>query len=215
MLEVLGVCKSYNGQRVLAPVSFRLHPGQCLGLSGSNGSGKSTLMRIIAGVQNPDAGDIRFDGVSVKNDRKFKRKRLGYVPQANELDGELTVINQLKLWQSACGVSGDIPQDIIELMGLEELMHHKTSGLSGGQQKRVSIAMALLNDPEIIIMDEATAALDKQFAPGLIERLDAFVKAGGMLIWCSHIQEELDTLSTFRLHFENGVASQIPVPPRK
>ena len=78
MLEVRGLCKSYGGRQVLAPVSFALPPGQCLGLAGSNGSGKSTLLRLIAQIQRPDSGEILLDGRSVLGDRQFLRRRLGY-----------------------------------------------------------------------------------------------------------------------------------------
>ena len=77
MLEVRGLCKSYGGRQVLAPVSFVLPPGQCLGLAGSNGSGKSTLLRLLAQVQRPDSGDVLHQGRSVLGDRQFLRRTLG------------------------------------------------------------------------------------------------------------------------------------------
>ena len=119
MLEVRQLCKSYGGRQVLAPISFALPPGQCLGLAGSNGSGKSTLLRLLAQIQRPDSGDVLFQGRSVLGDRQFLRRQLGYVPQSPELARELTVRQQLSLWQRACGLSGPLPQDVLELMGLE------------------------------------------------------------------------------------------------
>ena len=102
MLEVRQLCKSYGGRQVLAPASFVLPPGQCLGLAGSNGSGKSTLLRLLAQIQRPDSGDVRFQGRSVLGDRHFLRQELGYVPQSAELARELTVEQQLDLWRRAC-----------------------------------------------------------------------------------------------------------------
>ncbi|MCI8762868.1 MAG: ATP-binding cassette domain-containing protein, partial [Oscillospiraceae bacterium] len=85
MLEVRELCKSYGGRQVLAPVSFVLPPGRCLGLAGSNGSGKSTLLRLLAQVQRPDSGDVLYRGRSVLGDRQFLRRTLGYAPQSAEL----------------------------------------------------------------------------------------------------------------------------------
>ena len=118
MLEVRGLCKSYGGRQVLSPVSFVLPPGQCLGLAGHNGSGKSTLLRLIAQIERADGGSVLFEGRSVLGDRAFLRRRLGYVPQRAELAQDLTVGQQLKLWQSACGLSGPLPGDVLELLGL-------------------------------------------------------------------------------------------------
>ena len=204
MLEVRGLCKSYGSRQVLAPISFCLPPGQCLGLAGSNGSGKSTLLRLLAQVQRPDRGEILFQGRSVLGDRQFLRRQLGYVPQSAELAPELTVRQQLVLWQRACDLSGDLPGDILELMGLEELMPRPVQDLSGGMAQRVSIAMALLSHPVLLLMDEATAGLDRAYVPRLMDWLEQFAARGGSLIWCSHIQTELDRLCGAVLHLEDG-----------
>ena len=109
MLEIRQLCKSYSGRQVLSPVSFVVPPGQCLGLVGSNGSGKSTLLRLIAQIERPDSGDVLWQGRSVLGDRQFLRRQLGYVPQSAELAQDLTVRQQLVLWQAACGASGPCP----------------------------------------------------------------------------------------------------------
>ena len=161
MLEVRGLCKSYGGRQVLAPISFVLPPGQCLGLAGSNGSGKSTLLRLLAQVQPPDSGDVLYQGRSVLGDRQFLRRTLGYAPQSPELVPELSVKQQLTLWQSACGLTGPLPGDILDLLGLEPLLRRPVRALSGGMAQRVSIALALLSRPKILLMDESTAGLDR------------------------------------------------------
>lgn len=194
MLEICGLCKSYDGRQVLPPVQFCLPQGQCLGITGENGSGKSTLLRLLAQVERPDGGDIRFQGQSVLGDRKFLRERLGYVPQGNDLMQELTVRSQLRLWQSACGCSGPVSPEILDLLGLEPLLNKRIRTLSGGQQHRVSIALALLNDPRILIMDEATTGLDQEYCLNLLDWLEAYMERGGRLIWCSHHQQEIDRL---------------------
>lgn len=204
MLEVRQLCKSYGDRQVLAPVGFVLPPGQCLGLAGSNGSGKSTLLRLIAQVEKADGGDVLYGGRSVLGDRRFLRNMLGYVPQSAELARELAVRQQLDLWQAACGASGPLPGDIVELLGLEPLMKKPIRALSGGMAQRVSVAMALLSRPRVLLMDEATAGLDQGYAPRLLDWLEGYLSGGGSLIWCSHHPEELDRLCGAVLRLENG-----------
>lgn len=206
MLEINGLCKSYHGYQALKPVRFRLAAGQCIGITGENGSGKSTLLRLLAQVERPDQGDILYHGRSVLGDRQFLRAHLGYVPQQNELMQDLTVRRQLKLWQSACGISGPFPGDVVEALGLEPMMSKKIRSLSGGMQRRVSISMALLNSPDILIMDEATTGLDRDYCVRLLDWLEAFMKRGGRLIWCSHHADELERLCGRCVRFTAGTA---------
>ena len=142
MLEVRQLCKSYGGRQVLSPVSFVLPPGQCLGLAGSNGSGKSTLLRLMAQIERPDGGEVLFEGRSVLGDRRFLRSTLGYVPQSAELARELTVGQQLKLWQSACALSGPLPGWVLELLGLERKMEkHEWQAILSTGQKSVCLSI--------------------------------------------------------------------------
>lgn len=194
MLEVKNITKSYRGRQVLPSVSFCLPAGQCLGITGENGSGKSTLLRIIAQVEKPDAGDILFAGNSIRNHRAFFRKQVGYVPQHSELMPDLTVREQLKLWQSACGLSGSISENLMDLLDLQPMLKARTQELSGGMQKRVSIAMALMNDPKILIMDEVTAGLDRDYTARLLTFAEEFLARGGRILWCSHQTEEIQQL---------------------
>lgn len=204
MLEARELCKSYGGRQVLSPVSFLLPSGHCLGLAGSNGSGKSTLLRLLAQIERPDSGDILSEGRSVLGDREFLRRHLGYVPQSAELARELTVEQQLVLWQRACGLKGPLPGDILELLGLEPLLRRPVRALSGGMAQRVSIAMALLPRPRILLMDEATAGLDQDYVPRLLDWLEKFLDGGGSLVWCSHQRPELERLCGAVLRLEDG-----------
>ena len=194
MLEIDGICKSYSGHCVLQDVHFVLPAGHCLGITGENGSGKSTLLRIVAQIEKPDAGDIRYGGKSVLGDRQFLRRKLGYVPQGNDLMEDLTVQAQLKLWQSACNLSGALPEDILELLGIGPMLKKPIRSLSGGMQRRVSIAMALMTRPEVLIMDEATTGLDRDYCEKLLTWLEGYLARGGRILWCSHQKQELDRL---------------------
>lgn len=194
MLEIHNLSKAYHGRQVLAPVRFFLPAGQCLGIVGENGSGKSTLLRLVAQIEKSDTGDILFGGSSILGDKQFLRRHVGYVPQDNDLMPELTARRQLKLWRSACGLSGPIPGRILELMDLQPLLDWLPSELSGGMQRRVSIAMALMNDPKLLIMDEATTGLDKDYTARLLDWLEGYLAKGGRMLWCSHHTQELDRL---------------------
>lgn len=205
MLEICQLCKSYGGRQVLAPIRFVLPPGQCLGLAGSNGSGKSTLLRLIAQIEKPDGGDVLYESRSVLGNRQFLREALGYVPQSPELARELTVRRQLELWRAACGLSGPLPEDILELLGLEPLLKTSVRALSGGMAQRVSIALALLNRPRVLLMDEATSGLDSGYVPKLLDWLEkVYLPGGGSLIWCSHHPDELERLCGAVLTLEDG-----------
>ena len=205
MLEVRQLCKSYGGRQVLAPASFVLPPGQCLGLAGSNGSGKSTLLRLLAQIQRPDSGDVRFQGRSVLGDRHFLRQELGYVPQSAELARELTVEQQLDLWRRASDLTGPTPPEVLELLGLEPLQKKPIRALSGGMAQRVSIALALLARPQVLLMDESTAGLDRDYVPRLLDWLEGvYLPGGGSVIWCSHHPAELERLCGAVLRLEDG-----------
>lgn len=205
MLEAVGLTKRYGARVALAPVSLRLEPGTCLGLAGANGSGKSTLLALLAQTLRPDGGDIRFQGRSVRGDRAFLRAHVGYVPQRTALLGELTVREQLDLWGRSCGLRRRaLPKELQELLGLEELLGQRAGRLSGGMQKRVSIAMALMTGPEYLLMDEAFAALDARYRSRLAVWLRGHLARGGAVLWCSHEPSELTDLCDQAMVLDRG-----------
>lgn len=209
MLEVREVHKSYYGRTVLQPVSFTLNPGECLGIMGTNGSGKSTLLSILAQAEKADGGDILMHGQSVIADKTFLRSKLGYVPQENALAEDLTVAQQISLWQAACGRRGALPEEISALLGLDDMMHKRIRELSGGMRQRVSIALALSSSTQVLVMDEATSGLDKDYCNALLDWLEQYLKNGGCIVWCSHHQDELNRLCSRCMHLKDGEHSWI------
>ena len=204
MLEVQDLCKSYHGVQVLHPVRFTLSPGECLGVAGANGSGKSTLLRLIAQVERPDSGSVRYHGKNVAGDRKFLRTVLGYVPQDAELASELTVKEQLALWRAACGCRGGVQEELMDLLGLRAMLPSRVGELSGGMQRRVSIAMALSTGREVLVMDEATAGLDESYRKALLGWMEGFLARGGCAVWCTHHADELERICTSCLTIREG-----------
>ena len=194
MFQAHQLTKSYGRRTVLGPVSFCLPRGGCLGIVGENGSGKSTLLSILAQTCRPDSGTITYQGRSVLGDRRFLREKLGYVPQSSDLIPSLTARQQLSLWRSACAGPSEFPGGAAEMLGLKELLPLKIEEMSGGMRQRVSIAMALSSSPEILIMDEATTGLDDGCREALLSWLEAYLRQGGRMVWCSHHPEEIQRL---------------------
>lgn len=206
LLEAEGLCKSYHGVRALAPVSFRLEAGWCLGVTGANGSGKSTLLRLLARAERPDGGRVLFRGRDVGGSRDYPRRHMGYLPQDDQLAEELTGGEQLRLWQAACGRRGGPGAELTELLGLEELLCRRVAAMSGGMRRRVAIAMALSGEPEVLVMDEATVGVDERCRQALLAWMEGFLRRGGCAVWCTHRPDELERLGAARLTLEDGRA---------
>lgn len=205
MLEVKGLTKNYHGKPVLRDVSFSLSAGECLGVAGHNGSGKSTLLAIVGQVTAPDAGQILCDGADVMGDRQFMCGSVGYVPQNNSLLPDLTVQETLRFWQQTYHL-GHLelfsPNSPCTMLGLEKIAKKRVGALSGGMQKRLSMALALLHSPRFLLMDEALPALDRQYRSLLFHWLNRAKALGTALLYCSHEVEELrdfcDTILVLR-----------------
>ena len=207
MLEVLNVTKTYGKAEVLRGVSFTLSPGECLGVAGHNGSGKSTLLSVVAQVVPPSTGQLLWNGRDVLGDKAFLRANMGYVPQKNSLLEDLTVLETLQFWQRAYPLS---PQDLFAqdspctMLGLEKIAKKRVGALSGGMQKRLSTALALLPKPQILLMDEVLPALDRHFRLALFSWLNEARSTGTSLLYCSHEVEELRTFCDNILVLRDG-----------
>ena len=194
MLKGEEISKSYSGKEALSEVSFQLSPGECLGVVGHNGSGKSTLLSIGAGVQRPTSGSITWKGQSIWKNRELLRREFGYIPQENALLEDVSVGDNLRLWQAALQVS-KIPSfggtSLLEILGLEELLRQPVKKLSGGMKKRLSIAVGLLNSPKVLLLDEAYAALDMVYSRRLTQLFSFLKKQGTALLFCTHQPGEM------------------------
>lgn len=207
MLEAHNLSKVYKGRQVLHNVSLALQPGQCLGIAGHNGSGKSTLMAIIAQVIPPSTGQIYHNGQNILGNRQFLRTMLGYTPQQNCLLEDLTVLETLHFWQKTYGLSGQdlfAPGTPCNILGLQGLAKKKVGALSGGMQKRVSIALSIMHRPQYLLLDEVLSSLDRFYRAALFEWLGAFRAAGGAILYCSHEPAELTSFCNTILVLRQG-----------
>ena len=207
VLSAQNISKQYKKQTVLDRVSFSVAPGQALGVTGHNGSGKSTLLSIVAQMLPPDGGQLLYQGKNVLGDRAFLRRMVGYVPQHNALLDDVTVKETLAFFARLYGISPEhifAPGSAASAMGLEPLQKKRIKTLSGGMQKRLSIALALLHTPSFLLLDEVLGALDRNFRNAFQHWMHAYLKSGGAIIYCSHEAEELRSLCSHMLVLKNG-----------
>jgi ABC-type multidrug transport system ATPase subunit len=191
----------------LQDVDFTLAPGQCLGVAGHNGSGKSTLLSIIAQVLPPDRGEVFFDGARLGGGRVLAGSLLGYVPQENSLLEDLTVQEALAFWQRIYGLPAAglfSPSSVSAMLGLGQIRKKRIAQLSGGMCKRVSIAVALLRRPRLLLLDEALSALDRGYRIALESYLVDFLGQGSAILYCSHDIAELTGFCSRMLILRQG-----------
>lgn len=203
-MEARGLTKTYSGQTVLFPLDLDLRPGEAVGLTGANGSGKSTLLSLLAQTVPPDGGSLTENGRSVLGDRAFLNRSIGYVPQGSALIEDLTVAEQLRVWQSLTGRPIREDRALLALLDLEALGKKRISRLSGGMKKRVSFALALAGRPRYLLMDEAFSALDAAYRARLTGFLADHIRQSGAMLWCTHEPDEAAALCTRVLRLREG-----------
>ena len=159
VVHVEGLRKSYGQTRAVDGVSFDVRPGQVFGLLGPNGAGKTTTVEILEGLRTPDGGTVRVLGIDVARDPDALKERIGVSLQTAALYPKLTVAELLDLFRGFYR-RGRPTAQLIAMLDLEEKRNTRTSDLSGGQRQRLAVALALVNDPEILFLDEPTTGLD-------------------------------------------------------
>ena len=190
-IEVKNIQKSFGRKVVLRDISFEAEGGECIGIIGANGCGKSTLFSILAGVQR-GKGEFLADGVDLIRNPAKRNKILGYIPQDTPLIEELSAYDNLLLWYSKSQIQAQLGANgIIKWFGVSEFMKVPVRKMSGGMKKRLSIACSVAHNPDIIIMDEPTAALDIVCKETINKYIGACKKAGKTVILSTHEAEEL------------------------
>lgn len=187
--------KCYGDFKALKGVSFTISEGECFGFLGHNGAGKSTTMRMIYGLSHVDEGELQVLGerIVTLTPPRIKAK-LGVVPQDDNLDEELTVIENLEVYGSYFGLKHNEVrsrgQELLEFMSLSDKENEAVTALSGGLKRRLVIARALMNRPQIIILDEPTTGLDPQARRLVWQKLRQLKSEGVTLVLTTHYMEE-------------------------
>ena len=186
--------KSYGEVRAVDGVSFEVEEGEFFGILGPNGAGKTTTLEIIEGLRKPDGGEVRvFDQPPWPRNPSLL-PRLGVQLQANSFFERLTAREQLRTFASLYGVPEQKADQMLETVGLSEKAKTRTEQLSGGQKQRLSIACALVHDPELVFLDEPTAALDPQARRNLWDLLRQINDAGRTVMLTTHYLDEAEAL---------------------
>jgi lipooligosaccharide transport system ATP-binding protein len=197
-LAVRGLRKSYGAAQVVCGVDLDVAPGECFGLLGPNGAGKTTTLKLCLGLIAPDAGEIELLGEPVPRRAREARARVGVVPQFDNLDPDFTVAENLRVFGRYFGMGaaevGKRSPALLEFAGLGGRGDARINTLSGGMKRRLTLARALVNDPQLVFMDEPTTGLDPQARHLIWERLRRLTQEGKTLVLTTHFMEEAERL---------------------
>jgi lipooligosaccharide transport system ATP-binding protein len=208
VLEARNLQKSYAGQKVVDGVSIALERGECYGLLGPNGAGKTTTLRMLLGLVEPEGGELSLLGHAVPRHAREARLRVGVVPQDDNLDPDFTVVENLLVYGRYFGLRDDqirarIPA-LLEFASLAYKKDVKVPTLSGGMKRRLTLARALVNDPDVIFLDEPTTGLDPQARHLIWQRLRELTRQGKTLLLTTHFMEEAERLCHRVAIMDNG-----------
>ena len=216
IIELMGISKEYDGNRVLDDVNLRINKNEFLTLLGPSGCGKTTTLRIIGGFETPDFGEILFEGERINHIPPYKRK-LNTVFQKYALFTHMNVYENIAFGLRIKKIDSKIidkkVKKVLELVNLSRYEKREIDSLSGGQQQRIAIARALVNEPEVLLLDEPLGALDLKLRKEMqIELKNIQQSLGITFVYVTHDQEEALTMSDTIVVMNEGVIQQIGSP---
>ncbi|MDR5658781.1 ABC transporter ATP-binding protein [Serpentinicella sp. ANB-PHB4] len=208
MIQLKDVKKSYKKTEAVKGINMEIKQGEILGLLGPNGAGKSTTISIIATLFPPTEGTVTYKEQDAIKNPKLVRKHLGMVPQEIALYPDLSAYDNLKFFGQLQGLKGKLLKErideVIEIIGIKEKIDNPIKTYSGGMKRRVNIGCALLNKPELLIMDEPTVGIDPQSRNHILETVKNLNKVGVTIIYTSHYMEEVEYLCDRIYIMDNG-----------
>ncbi len=197
-VEATNLQKRYGATPVVQGIHFKMSRGTCFGILGPNGAGKTTTIRMIMGLSPMDRGTLSVLGHVLPDDGPAVRAKLGVVNQTDTLDPDFTVLENLLIYASYFDLARTQTlkraDELLSMMALTKHAHMKPAELSGGMLRRLSIARALINDPELIILDEPTTGLDPQMRHFIWSLMRGFLKEGRSILLTTHYMEEAERL---------------------
>ena len=207
MIEADGLCKQFGSFLAVRDVSFSIPKGQVVAFLGPNGAGKTTTMRLLTGFVAPTHGSARIAGIDVQSDRIAAAEHLGYLPENGPLYPDMTPVSLLEFFGAARGLSGHRLRDRIDAVvtqcALESVAQKAIGKLSKGYRQRVSMAQALLHDPEVLILDEPTSGLDPNQIRGVRQLIRELGKSKTVLV-STHILQEVEPIAARVIFIHDG-----------
>jgi lipooligosaccharide transport system ATP-binding protein len=216
VLRVSDLRKRYGELEVVRGLSFSIRRGECFALLGPNGAGKTTTLRCCLGLIDPDGGQIELVGEPVPKSARQARIRVGVVPQMDNLDPDFTVRENLLIYGGYFGIRRGVLDEriprLLEFAGLAGKAKTSIRTLSGGMKRRLTLARALINDPDLLILDEPTTGLDPQARHLIWDGLRQLLKQHKTILLTTHFMDEAERLATRLAVIDHGrmIASDTP-----
>ena len=208
VVRARGLTKAFDGREVVCGIDLDVPRGGCFGLLGPNGAGKTTTLRMILGQSPVTRGSLQVLGLDVGSAGREIRKRTGVVPQGDNLDPDFSVGQNLEVYAGYFGLSGTALasriRELLDFVALTERAEDGIRTLSGGMKRRLAIARALVNDPELIVLDEPTTGLDPQARHAIWAGLRKLKSSGKTLLLTTHFMEEAERLCDDLVVIDHG-----------
>lgn len=218
IVTVKGLTKYYGSLKAVDNIDFEILKAECFGFLGPNGAGKTTVMRIIYCFMPPSSGNVKVFGMDVTQDPSRIKARIGVMPQDDNLDPDLTVFENLIVYARYFDIfkkdSSPLACELLEFVGLKEKTQVKIGNLSGGMKRRLILARALINNPELLILDEPTTGLDPHSRHSVWEKLNYLKSKNTTLILTTHYMEEAEKLCDRVAIMDSGKILTIDTPSR-
>jgi len=208
-IEIKNLSKHYNNIEAVKNINFKINKGSIVGLLGPNGCGKTTTIGMMLGLIKPSSGAVFINDQNIESEKNRTKilEKMNFISPYVELPKKLTVEENLKVYGKMYGVNNlqDRISDLMKQLNLSEFKKRKTGELSSGQKNRVSLAKALINDPEILLLDEPTASLDPDVGDYIRTYLEGFAsKKGATILLASHNMNEVERLCNEVMMMKNG-----------
>ena len=208
LLRIARLTKKYGDAVVVDDLSLEIMPGECLGVIGPNGAGKTTTIRICLGLTGPDSGTIEAFGLPLPAQVREAKKRIGVVTQFDSLDPDFTCAENLRVYGAYFGLSRAVIDErvpkLLEFAALQAKANARPGELSGGMKRRLSLGRALVNNPDLLLLDEPTTGLDPQARHLMWERLGTLLQQGKSILLTTHFMDEAERLCDRLLVLDHG-----------